>query len=171
VQRQYTGTAGRIKNAQVAVYLTYATADADAFLLIDRALYLPRSWVQDKQRCIVAGVPAGTSFATKPALAQAMIVRALDAGVPACWVAGDEVYGQDPQLRAELEARGVGYVLGVASTHRVRTHAGMLPAVEVAKRLPPSVWQTTGADPAPRATATTRGPWSTWTSRPPVAGC
>jgi SRSO17 transposase len=145
VQRQYTGTAGRIENAQVAVYLTYATADAHAFL--DRALYLPRSWVQDEQRCIVAGIPAGTSFATKPALAQAMIVRALDAGVPACWVAGDEVYGQDPQLRAELEARGVGYVLGVASTHRVRTHAGMLPAVEVAKRLPPSVWQTHSCGP------------------------
>src|SRR6476469_9923017 len=81
VQRQYTGTAGRIENAQVAVYLAYATARGYAF--IDRALYLPRSWTGDPGRCQAAGVPAGTEFATKPALALVMITRVVTAGTPA----------------------------------------------------------------------------------------
>ena len=94
VQRQYTGTAGRTENAQVAVYLAYAAPAGAAF--IDRALYLPRSWTDDPARCRAAGVPQDTAFATKPALAKAMITRALDAGTPAAWVTADEVYGQDP---------------------------------------------------------------------------
>src|SRR3954462_7330483 len=80
VQRQYTGTAGRIENAQVAVYLTYSAERGHA--LIDRELYLPESWTDDPDRCAAAGVPADVGFATKPALARAMLVRALDAGVP-----------------------------------------------------------------------------------------
>src|SRR6476659_9256242 len=106
VQRQYTGTAGRIENAQVAVYLTYAGARGHA--MIDRELYLPRSWIDDERRCAVAGVPDDIDFMTKPALAAGMVVRALNAGVAARWVAGDEVYGADPVLRAELKARQVG---------------------------------------------------------------
>jgi SRSO17 transposase len=94
VQRQYTGTAGRIENAQVAVYLAYAAAGGHA--LLDRELYLPASWTADPARCAGAGVPADAAFATKPALARVMLVRALDAGLPAGWVAGDEVYGADP---------------------------------------------------------------------------
>jgi SRSO17 transposase len=109
VQRQYTGTAGRIENAQVAVYLTYAGTRGHA--MIDRELYLPQSWVTDDQRCAAAGVPADIDFLTKPALAAGMLTRALDAGVLARWVAGDEVYGADPALRTELELRRVGYVL------------------------------------------------------------
>src|SRR6476660_6347976 len=108
VQRQYTGTAGRIENSQVAVYLAYASPTGHA--LIDRALYLPASWTDDPDRCTTAGIPKGTAFATKPALATAMIT-ALDAGAPASWVAGDEVYGADPTLRKILEDRGIGYVL------------------------------------------------------------
>ena len=103
VQRQYTGTAGRTENAQVAVYLAYAAPAGSAF--IDRALYLPRSWTNDPARCQAAGIPEDVAFATKPALATEMITRALDAGAPAGWVAADEVYGQDPQLRAELARR------------------------------------------------------------------
>ena len=110
VQRQYTGTAGRIENAQVAVYLTYATRAGHA--LIDRALYLPRSWAGDPQRRTAAGVPAEVTFATKPALARQMIIRALDGGAAARWVAGDEVYGADPGLRRELENRRAGYPSG-----------------------------------------------------------
>jgi SRSO17 transposase len=140
VQRQYTGTAGRIENAQVAVYLTYASAAGHAF--IDRTLYLPRSWTDDPDRCAQAGVPDRTPFATKPQLAAQMIARALDAGAPASWVAGDEVYGNDPQLRAMLHQRHVGYVLAVACDHRVRTHAGIRRAVDLAVTLPASVWQT-----------------------------
>jgi SRSO17 transposase len=140
VQRQYTGTAGRIENAQVAVYLSYSSASGHAF--IDRALYLPRSWTDDPDRCAAAGVPDRTPFATKPALAAQMIERALDAGAPASWVAGDEVYGNDPALRAMLHDRGLGYVLAVARDHRVRTHAGIRRAVDLAVTLPASVWQT-----------------------------
>lgn len=97
MQRQYTGTAGRIENAQVGVYLVYAAGSGHAF--IDRALYLPKSWTSDPDRCRAAGVPDDIKFATKPALATEMITRALDAGIPAAWVAGDEVYGADSKLR------------------------------------------------------------------------
>jgi SRSO17 transposase len=139
VQRQYTGTAGRIENAQVGVYLVYAGARGHAF--IDRSLYLPKSWTGDADRRAEAGVPAKVQFATKPSLARTMITRTLDAGVPAGWVAGDEVYGADPQLRAELEQRGIGYVLAVASNHRVTTPAGTAPAAELASTLPARAWQ------------------------------
>jgi SRSO17 transposase len=94
VQRQYTGTAGRIENSQVAVYLVYASAAGHA--AIDRRLYIPRSWTQDPQRCRSVGIPDDLRFATKPALATEMIAQVLDAGVRARWVTGDEVYGGDP---------------------------------------------------------------------------
>jgi len=139
VQRQYTGTAGRIENAQVAVYLVYAGARGHAF--IDRALYLPKSWTEDPARLREAGVPEDVEFATKPELARAMIGRALDAGAPAAWVAGDEVYGADPNLRADLQRRGVGYVLAVARDHRVRTGIGVHRAIDIAVRLPTKAWQ------------------------------
>ena len=84
VQRQYTGTAGRIENAQVAVYLVYATDAGHA--LIDRELYVPRGWINDPDRCQAAGIPDQVGFATKPALATRMLSRALDAEVPAAWV-------------------------------------------------------------------------------------
>jgi SRSO17 transposase len=109
VQRQYTGTAGRIENAQVAVYLVYATEAGHG--VIDRELYLPRAWTCDPERSEAAGVPDDVRFATKPARATAMISRALDAGVPAAWVTGDEVYGANPGLRAELRPAGFLAVL------------------------------------------------------------
>src|SRR3954470_6304836 len=145
VQRQYTGTAGRIENAQVGVYLGYATRRGHA--LIDRELYLPRSWTDDPDRCAAAGVPAGVRFATKPALATAMLIRALDAGVPAGWVAGDEVYGADPDLRAALETRGVGYVLAIAGNRRLPTPAGPIRADVLAAALPAHAWQRLSAGP------------------------
>jgi len=122
VQRQYTGTAGRIENAQVAVYLAYAAPRGHA--LIDRELYLPRSWTGDQGRCAAAGIPAGTKFATKPQLAQRMIERTAAAAVPFAWVAGDEVYGGNGPLRAWLETRRIAYVLAVACDHRVPAGAG-----------------------------------------------
>jgi SRSO17 transposase len=139
VQRQYTGTAGRIENSQVGVFLTYTTTTGHT--LIDRELYLPRCWTGDADRCAAAGVPADTGFATKPALASRMILRALDAGVPAGWVAGDEVYGGNPTLRADLETRQVGYVLAVACDHHVTTAAGASRADAVVKQLPKRAWQ------------------------------
>ena len=154
-QRQYTGTAGRTENAQVAVYLTYAAPAGSAF--IDRALYLPRSWTSDPARCQAAGVPRDTTFATKPALARQMICRALDAGTPAGWATADEVYGQDPRLRAELARRGLGYVLAVAKSHPVTTPAGTCPAIALARRLPARAWQRISAGPG------AKGPrWYDW---------
>ena len=145
VQRQYTGTAGRVENAQVAVWLTYAGRAGHA--LIDRRLYLPKSWASDPGRRAAAGIPEDVQFATKPALATEMIGAALDAGVPAAWVAGDEVYGADPGLRAELEHRQAGYVLAVAKDHHVSTGAGKFRADAVAARLPRACWQRLSAGP------------------------
>ena len=139
VQRQYTGTAGRIENAQVAVYLTYAGARGHA--MIDRELYLPKSWATDPDRLTEAGVPRDIEFLTKPALATGMLTRALNAGVPARWVAGDEVYGADPCLRAELEAYRVGYVLAIGCDRRVRTEAGLFRADQLPAVLPKHAWQ------------------------------
>lgn len=123
VQRQYTGTAGRIENSQVGVFLAYTSPLGRA--LLDRRLYLPeQSWCADQARLVRAGVPAGVGFATKPALAMAMIGAALDGGVDASWVTADEVYGSDPALRAGLEARGVGYVLAVGCNRYVTVNHG-----------------------------------------------
>jgi SRSO17 transposase len=139
VQRQYTGTAGRIENAQVAVYLVYASDAGHA--LIDRELYLPKNWIQDPDRCRLAGIPERIRFATKPALATQMLARTLDAGVPAAWVTGDEVYGADPDLRAELERRGIGYVLAVACDHRVVAAGDAYRADALLRRVPARAWQ------------------------------
>ena len=111
VQRQYTGTAGRVENCQLGVFLAYVSPAGRA--LIDAELYLPRSWTEDRARCAQAGVPAEVGFATKPALAQAMLGRALDAGVPARWVTADEAYGQDHKFRRFCEQRRMGYVVAV----------------------------------------------------------
>ncbi len=140
VQRQYTGTAGRIENAQVAVFLTYAARRGHA--LIDRALYLPKSWAGDQARRTQAGVPDEVEFATKPALATAMITRAVQAGTPTAWVAGDEVYGADPTLRRTCREHGLGYALQVAANRRVPTHAGPMRVDALPALIPVSGWQT-----------------------------
>ena len=139
VQRQYTGTAGRVENAQVAVYLLYASDAGHA--LIDRELYVPRGWIDDPDRCRAAGIPERVGFATKPALATQMLTRALDAGVPTAWVTGDEVYGADPGLRAELERRGIGYVLAVACDHPVLAAGDRYRADALLRRVPARAWQ------------------------------
>ncbi len=128
-----------MENCQVAVFLSYASQAGHA--LIDRELYLPRSWTADPARCAAAGIPAGTGFATKPRLARRMIARAPGAGIPAAWVTGDEVYGADPGLRADLERRRTGYVLAVAASHRVATSAGTCAARQLAACLPRRAWQ------------------------------
>ncbi|MCM8735764.1 IS701 family transposase [Azospirillum sp. A1-3] len=117
VQRQYSGTAGRIENCQIGVFLGYA--GRHGYALIDRTLYLPQSWAGDEERRRTAWVPETVAFATKPKLGLTMLERALDAGVPCAWVAGDSVYGTDSAIRRELERRRVGYVLTVTSGQRL----------------------------------------------------
>ncbi len=143
VARQYSGTAGRIENCQIGVFLGYATSVGRTFL--DRELYLPNAWTQDRDRCREAGIGDEVEFATKPELAMRMIARALDAGVPAGWVTGDEVYGQHARLRMMLEERQMPYVLAVPVNQRVITTVqgtiAELRADELAAQLPGQAWK------------------------------
>lgn len=116
VARQYSGTAGRVENCQIGVFLTYASPAGRTFL--DRELYLPRAWTEDAQRRRRAGIPETREMATKPVLAAEMIERALDAGIQAAWTTGDAVYGQHSGLRRRLEARGMHYVMAVPMNQR-----------------------------------------------------
>jgi SRSO17 transposase len=109
VQRQYSGTAGRVENCQIGTFLAYASPRGHA--LIDRELYLPESWTADRDRCQAAGIPDEVTFTTKPRQAMAMLARAIDAGVPFSWVTADEAYGQVKYLRVWLEAHDAAYVL------------------------------------------------------------
>ena len=143
VQRQYSGTAGRIENCQVGVFLSYASAKGAC--LLDRELYLPKSWTQDEERCREAKVPAEVGFATKPELAARMLWRTLDARVPASWVTGDTVYGSNPKLRAGLEARSQAYALGVRSHEWVEASGQRVRVDRLAKGLPASAWQSLSA--------------------------
>jgi SRSO17 transposase len=140
VQRQYSGTAGKVDNCQLGVFLAYAGPRGRAF--IDRELYLPRSWTNDPARCRAARVPAEVPFRTKPQLARVMLERALDAGVPASWVTADEVYGGDPALRRFLEDRGLSSVLAVKCTEPLRRAHGSAPttAEQLAARVPAEQW-------------------------------
>ncbi|SKW95300.1 Transposase (fragment) [Mycobacteroides abscessus subsp. abscessus] len=155
-QRQYTGTAGRIENAQVAVYLAYAGPNSHA--LVDRELYLPKSWIDDSERRQCAGVPTDVEFATKPALAERMITRAVAAGVPARWATGDEVYGADPDLRAAIAAQGLGYVPAVGSNRTVTTSTGSQRVDELARSLPRRAWRRVSA-----GTGAKGQRWYSWT--------
>jgi SRSO17 transposase len=124
VQRQYSGTAGRIENCQIGVFLGYASGHGHA--LIDRALYLPESWTHERARRHEAGVPEAVAFATKPQLGREMLARAFATGVPCSWVTGDSVYGADSALRRTIETSGRGYVMAVTSAH----HLGCKPVAD-----------------------------------------
>jgi SRSO17 transposase len=139
VARQYSGTAGRIENCQIGVFLAYASPRGHAFL--DRALYLPKVWAQDAARREAAGVPAALGFATKGDLAQAMLERAFAANVPAAWVTGDEVYGNDGGLRRWLEAQERPYVLAVACSHAVWQDGVQVRVDAVVADIPGDGWQ------------------------------
>ena len=138
VARQYTGTAGRIENAQVGVFLAYTSRHGTAF--IDRALYLPEEWTDDPPRCRAAGVPEATAFATKPGLAKVMLARAFAAGVPAAWVTGDEVYGGDGKLRRWLESQRRPYVLAVRANQYAWAGFRQATVAALAEALPKRAW-------------------------------
>jgi SRSO17 transposase len=122
VQRQYSGTAGRTENCQIGVFLAYVGAGGHA--LIDRQLYLPESWTEDRRRCREAGIPDGVAFATKPRMAIGMLQRAVDAEVPFGWVSADEAYGHAKYLRMWLEERRIAHVVAVQSNDDVATTDG-----------------------------------------------
>src|SRR6266545_1757080 len=135
------GTAGKVDNAQVAVYLAYATTAGHG--VIDRELYLPQGWLADPARCRAAGVPTQVEFQTKPELARRRLERALDAGVPAGWVTADEVYGGSAALRGWLETRQLPYVLAVRCTEPLSPASGPphpTLAARLAERIPPAGW-------------------------------
>jgi SRSO17 transposase len=143
VARQYTGTAGKIANCQIGVFLGYASPRGQVGL--DRALYLPQVWAADGARRAKAKVPEEVTFRTKPDLARELVERALDAGVPAAWVTGDEVYGNDAKFRRALEARGQAYVLAVRRTLVVTAQfadgsLGEAPVATVAAAVPDAHW-------------------------------
>ncbi len=134
VARQYTGTAGRIENAQVGVFLSYASRAGHT--LLDRELYLPKEWTEDGERCQRAGIPRTRTVYTKPALARQMLARVFAANVPVRWVTGDSIYGDDRRLRLWLEEQDRAYVLAVSGKdyvwidwrqHQVKTLLAQLP--------------------------------------------
>jgi SRSO17 transposase len=141
VQRQYSGTAGRIENCQIGVFLAYASPKGRTFL--DRELYLPKEWAADAERRQEAGVPETVQLRTKPQLARAMLERALDVGVPAAWVTGVEIYGGDRPLRLWLEERQVPHVLAVKRTEPLwtRTTWRQVAAKTLAAAVPDGEWE------------------------------
>lgn len=140
VKRQYSGTAGRIENCQIGVFLCYASPHGAAF--IDRALYLPKEWARDPPRRQEAGVPETVTVATKPALATEMGLRALAAGIPCGWVTGASMYGGDRTLRVILEQRDQPCVLAVPANEPLwRDGPHYMEARAIAAHLPVESWQ------------------------------
>ena len=139
VQRQYSGTAGRIENCQIGVFLSYTSPKGHT--LIDRELYLPKSWIKEPERCQKADVPEGVKFATKPELAIKMIKHALDAGLSFAWFVGDSVYGSSRKLRAFLEERQKAYALAVQCKEQVMIAEKLQRVDEVAASLALNDWQ------------------------------
>lgn len=142
VARQYSGTAGRIENSQIGVFAAYVSpSHGGARTLVDRALYLPKAWTEDPQRCRAAGVPEGISFATKLQLARDMVERVLAAGLPCAWVVADSVYGSDSSFRRWLEDHNQSYVLGVTSQFQLFDGQSREWVKTIVKRLPAKAWK------------------------------
>lgn len=144
VQRQYSGTAGRIENCQIGVFLAYASGRGRA--LIDRDLYVPQEWTDDPERRKAAKVPEDLAFATKPQLAQRMIERAVAAQVPFAWIAADEVYGDNRSLRVWLEQQELHFVLAVRCNQYVWPDmTGQKTVEQLAAMVAPQDWRTLSA--------------------------
>jgi SRSO17 transposase len=138
VARQYSGTLGKVDNCQIGVFLSYASPLGHA--LLDRELYLPQEWIDDRERCQQAGIPEDRGFATKPLLARQLLARTFAAGVPATWVTGDSVYGDDRRLRLWLEAQPHAYVLAVSGKEYVWLGAQQRQVKTILASLPAEGW-------------------------------
>lgn len=140
VQRQYSGTAGRTENCQVGTFLAYASVKGRA--LIDRELYLPASWTDDRERCREAGVPDEVLFATKTEHFKSMLIRAMEAGVPFAWVTADEACGQSKSLRCWMEQRAISHVMCVKTSDTVITRGmGERRVDDLVAGLAPQAWK------------------------------
>src|SRR5262249_21416625 len=139
VQRQYSGTAGRVENCQIGVFLAYVSREGRAFL--DRELYLPQSWADDQERRVEVGVPLEVKFAKKPALSRKMIERAQQAGGPFQWGTGNEIYCIGAQMRRWLEGRKIFYVLAVSSRYQVFYEGTRRWAAEISRLLGQKEWK------------------------------
>jgi len=139
VQRQYSGTAGRIQNCQNGVFLGYTTKQGS--VLIDRALYLPQSWTSDRERCHAAGIPDEVPFRTKPQIGLELIARAVSARIPMRWVVADSVYGGDSGIRLWLQEHKIGYVLAVTGQQSVWSEHGFCRMGKYVAELPESNWR------------------------------
>ncbi len=139
VARQYSGTAARIENCQIGVFLAYASSRGHA--LIDRALYLPKEWTDDKERCGKAGIVEDVTLTTKPKMGRQLLQRAFAAGVPARWVTGDSVYGNDRSLQLWLQARGQCHVLAVTGQEMLYIGGKGWRVKDLLPRIPADGWQ------------------------------
>lgn len=155
VARQYSGTAGRIENCQIGVFLAYASHSGHT--LLDRELYLPKEWLDDRERCQQAGIPEQRAFATKPVLAQQMLQRTFDAGLELAWVTGDSIYGENRGLRQWLEQRHQAFVLAITSQETVWLNAQQRQVKTILEELPIDGWERLSAG------AGSKGPrWYDW---------
>lgn len=167
VARQYSGTAGRVENCQIGVFLAYASQHGQT--LLDRDLYVPKEWSDDRERCRRAGIPDDRTFATKPALAQQMLQRTFAAGVKLAWVTGDSIYGDDRALRQWLESCNQPYVLAVSGKEAVWLDSEQRQIKIILAELKADGWQRLSAG------AGSKGPrWYDWLclelSDPPQQG-
>ena len=167
VARQYSGTAGRIENCQIGVFLAYASRHGQT--LLDRELYLPAEWTRDRERCWRAGIPDARAFATNPVLARQMLERTFDAGVVLAWVTGDCIYGDDRRLRQWLEHGSQAYVLAVSGKESVWIEQRQRRITTLLAELPTEGWERISAG------AGSKGPrWYAWRrvelSHPPQGG-
>jgi SRSO17 transposase len=161
VARQYSGTAGRIENCQIGVFLAYRSARGHA--LIDRQLYLPAAWTEDRDRCQAAGIPDEVGFATKTEMARQMLARVFAAGVPAAWVTMDEAYGQSKSLRVWLEAHDQPHVVATrCNDDVVTTSMGRARVDGLIASLPGRAWSRISAGPG------AHGPREYWWARVPI---
>jgi SRSO17 transposase len=155
VARQYSGTAGRVENCQIGVFLAYASEHGHT--LLDRELYLPAAWTDDRERCRRADIPDDRPFATKPELARQMLERSLAAGVQLAFLAGDSVYGDDRSLRSWLEERRQAYVLAVSGKEYVWRNQRQQRVSALLAELPVAGWERLSAG------AGSKGPrWYDW---------
>ena len=162
VARQYTGTVGKVENCQIGVFLGYASPLGQT--LLDRELYVPKAWTDDRERCQQVGIPEDRPFATKPQLARQMLARAFGAGVPAQWVTGDCVYGNDRRLRLWLEAQPQAYVLAVSGQEHVWLDGHQRQVKTILAGLPEDGWRRLSAG------AGAKGPrWYEWRWLPMAA--